>query len=303
HGKAFLFGSARDGKVYRRKDDGNLEVWAEPDPETGGAITALAVDARNRILWVATAGIPHFKGFTAAQAGKAHLVKYDLRNGRHQATYPLPDDRLPHVPAVLAVAGNGQVFIGEGLRGQLFRFDGQQIQPLLAEPKLGGIRGLALPGAGRVLYFADVDQGVFGLDLGRSTAFDLRLPKTVTLSGIEGLYVYEDQLVAVQSGMSPRRVMRLKLAEDGLSVEQGTPIEANNAAFEAPTWGVVHGDELYFIANSQRSHYDGYGLPKSSAGKETLKNFRTPIRFNWDFKPPQMPEGVRERLLGKPPGQ
>src|SRR5690606_16341298 len=26
HGKAFLFGSARDGKVYRRKDDGNLEV-------------------------------------------------------------------------------------------------------------------------------------------------------------------------------------------------------------------------------------------------------------------------------------
>ena len=195
-----------------------VSATSPPDSETGGAITAMAVDARNRILWVATAGIPHFKGFTAAQAGKAHLVKYDLRNGRRQATYPLPDDRLPHVPAVLAVAGNGQVFIGEGLRGQLFRFDGQQIQPLLAEPKLGGIRGLALPGAGRVLYFADVDQGVFGLDLGRSTAFDLKLPKNVTLSGIEGLYVYEDQLVAVQSGMSPRRVMRLKLAEDGLSV-------------------------------------------------------------------------------------
>src|SRR5690606_10167560 len=82
NGNAFLFGSARDGKVYRRKEDGSLEAWVEPDPENAGAITAMTVDARNSILWVATAGIPHFKGFSASQAGKAHLVKYDLRNGQ-----------------------------------------------------------------------------------------------------------------------------------------------------------------------------------------------------------------------------
>lgn len=300
-GKAFLFGSARDGKVYRRKADGSLEAWTEPDPEHGGAVTAMAVDARSNILWVATAAIPHFQGFHAARAGKAALVRYDLRNGRRQAAYAFPDDRLPHVPSVLAVAGNGQLFIGEGLRGQLFQFDGEQIKPLLAEPRLGGIRGLVLSASGKILYFADVDQGVFGLDLTRSSAFDLKLPNNVVLAGIEGLYGYEDQLLAVQSGMTPRRVMRLQLAEDGMSVAQGTPIEANNPAFEAPTWGVVKDDDLFFIANSQRKHYDGYGLPKASAGQETLKIFRTPIRFNWDFKPPEMPEGVRQRLLGKPP--
>jgi hypothetical protein len=300
--RTFLFGSARDGKVYRRTADGDLESLTEPDPEHGGAITALAVDEKNRALWVATASIPHFQGFRAAHAGKAALVRYDLRNGRRVAAYAVPDDRLPHVPAVLTVAGNGQVFIGEGLRGQLFQFDGEQIKPLLAEPRLGGIRGLALSSNGRILYFADVDQGVFGLDLTRSSAFDLKLPNNVVMAGVEGLYAYEGQLVAVQSGMVPRRVMRLKLAEDGLSAEQGTPIEANQPAFEAPTWGVVQGDDLYFIANSQRHHYDGYGLPKATAGKEKLKVYRTPIRFNWDFKPPEMPEGVRERLLGKPPG-
>lgn len=299
--RTFLFGSARDGKVYRRKADGSLEAWTEPDPEHGGAITALTVDARNNALWVATAGIPHFRGFRAAQAGKATLVKYDLRNGRRQATFTFPEDRLPHVPAVLTLAGNGQLFIGEGLRGQLFQFDGERVKPLLAEPKLGGIRGLALSADGKILYFADVDQGVFGLNLARNSAFDLKLPGNVVLAGIEGLYAYENQLVVVQSGMTPRRVMRLELAEDGMSVAQGTPIEANNPAFEAPTWGVVQGDDLYFIANSQRKHYDGYGLPKASAGQEPLKVFRTPIRFNWDFEPPKMPEGVRERLLGKPP--
>lgn len=299
--KTFLFGSARDGKVYRRKADGSLDAWTEPDPEHGGAVTALAVDARNNALWVATAGIPHFQGFRAAQAGKAGLVKYDLRNGRRLAAFAFPDDRLPHVPAVMAVAGNGQLFIGEGLRGQLFQFDGERIKPLLAEPKLGGIRGLTLSADGKTLYFADVDQGVFGLNLVRNSAFDVKLPNNVVLAGIEGLYPYENQLVAVQSGMMPRRVMRLELAEDGMSITQGTPIEANNPAFEAPTWGVVQGDDLYFIANSQRKHYDGYGLPKAGAGQEPLKVFRTPIRFNWDFEPPKMPEGVRERLLGKPP--
>ncbi len=300
-GQVFLFGSARDGKVYRRKADGTLEAFTEPDPEHAGAVTALAVDAQRNTLWVASAAIPHFQGFQAGKAGKAHLVKYDLGSGRRQATYPLPEDRLPHVPAVLAVAGDGRVYIGEGLRGQLFLFNGEAVEPLLAEVRLGGIRGLTLSADGRILYFADVDQGVFGLELARKTAFDLRRPPTVTLAGVEGLYAYEDQLVLVQSGMSPRRVMRLKLEEEGRSVAQAVPIEANHPAFEAPTWGVVRGDDLFFIANSQRRHYDGYGLPKSTAGREPLKVFRTPIRYNWDFEPPQLPPEVRERLLGKPP--
>lgn len=298
-GESFLFGSARDGRIYRRGRDGKLDAWIEPG-EGQWAIMALAVDDKRNALWAATSAIPHFKGFKTEESGKAALLKYDLKTGRLLGRYPVPDDGMPHLPAALAIAGNGQVYVGEGLRGQLFKFDGSRLQPIMAERRIGGIRGLALIGD-KTLYFADGELGLFGLDLAKGAAFDVGYPQDVALGGIEGVYPYQGQLVVVQNGMRPKRVMRLKLSDDGRKIEQGTPIEAGQPAFGTLTWGTVRGDDLFFIANSQREHYDGYGVAKSSAGQEAVKIYRTPMRFNWDFKPPSLPDSLNPLRQGNAP--
>lgn len=296
--EAFLFGSARDGRIYRRDNDGSLDAWIESG-EGRWSILALAVDARRNSLWATTSAIPHFKDFKADDSGKAALLKFDLRSGRLQGRYPVPEDGMPHLPAVITLGGRGEVYVGEGLRGQLYKLDGERLQPIMAERRIGGVRGLAL--IGNTLYFADGDLGLFGLDLSKGMAFDVKYPETVALGGIEGLYAYQGQLVVVQNGMRPKRVMRLKLSEDGREIEQGTPLEAGQPAFGTLTWGTVKGDDLYFIANSQREHYDGYGVAKSSAGKEAVKIYRTPIRFNWDFKPPSLPDSLNPLRQGNAP--
>ena len=89
---------------------------------------------------------------------------------------------------------------------------------------------------GNLLYFADFQRGLFGLDLRNSTAFDVAAPANLNLYGIEGLYQYDGQLVAIQSGIQPQRLMRLKLDDSGRAIVLAVPLEQRNRNSPRPRW-------------------------------------------------------------------
>lgn len=288
----FLFGSARDGAIYRRGKDGELSEWTRPQGDTWWSIFDIKIDAKRKHVWVTTAAVPHFKGYKADMAGRSALLKIDLGNGKLLAAYPAPDDGLPHILNTIAISSKGMVIVAEGLRGQLFKLEGDALRPLMAERKLNALRGMVFSPDDKILYFADYERGLFGLELARGTAFDVAYPDNSILYGIEGLYMYEGQLVAIQNGIRPERVMRFKLGEDGHAIEMGVPVESANPAFATPTLGTLVDNHLYYIANSQRSYYDSYGLRKGSRELPPVKVFKTDVRFNWDFKPPSLPSSL-----------
>jgi len=292
----FLLASARDGIIYRRGGDGKLTPWAQPQGDAWWSIFDLKVDSARKHVWATTAAVPHFKGYKAEWAGRSALLKINLADGKLIAAYPAPQDGLPHILNTIAISSKGLVIVAEGMRGQLFKLEGDALRPLMAEPKLNALRGLVFSPDDRILYFSDYERGLFGLDLAKGSAFDVGYPDTVVLYGIENLSIYEGQLVAIQNGIRPQRVMRFKLSADGHTIEMGVPIESANAAFATPTLGTVVDDQLYFIANSQRSYYDGYGLLKGSRDLPPTKVFKSDIRFNWDFKPPSLPASVAPQL-------
>src|SRR5262249_31945145 len=161
------------------------------------------------------------------------------------------------------VGKDGHVFVADGDHGVIFRLDGGELKLLTQNPKLGTLRGMAVSDDGRILYFADYAMGVFGIDLTKDQPFALgRNPEKLVLGGIVGMYWYDGCLVLIESGMVPQRVMRLKLSADGRSVATVMPIDVAQPAFATPTLGAVIGDELYFIANSQKALYDKYGVLK-----------------------------------------
>ncbi len=288
-GDVFLFGSARDGHIYRRGADGTLAVLAKPQGEHWWSIMHLALDPDGKHLWATSAAVPHFKEFEVGLGGRSALLKIALADGRLLQSWPVPDDGMPHLLNAVAVSPRGMVVVAEGLRGQLFKLEGDALAPLMAEPQLNHLRGLAFSPDGTVLYFADFQRGLFGLDLRNNTAFDLAAPANLNLYGIEGLYQYEGQLVAIQSGIQPQRVMRLKLSEDGRAVALAVPLEAAQPEFDTPTVGTLVGSRLHYIANTQRGYYDGYGLRRSSRALPPVRVYATDVRFNWDWEPPRMP--------------
>ena len=278
-----LVGSVRDGTVSIVGKGGALETLIKPDEQNGlWSVYAMAADADADALYVASTASVYFKGFSKDAFGKAGVFKFQLSTGKLLAKYLLPDGRQPNTLSSIAAKG-GLVFAADGLRNVIYRLDGESLKPTIANPKLNSIRGLAISGDGRRLYFADHLMGVFGVDLAGGAGFDLAFDaKQLTLGGIDGLYAYDGTLVAIQNGMSPRRIMRLRLSADGRSVVDAMALDVAKPEFTLPTYGAVGNDRLYFVANSQRGAYDTYGSPKADAKLEPVKIYASNLRFQWN---------------------
>ncbi|HEV7490760.1 MAG TPA: hypothetical protein VGO25_08140 [Rhodanobacteraceae bacterium] len=281
--KQFLVGSVREGKIYRVGKDGKLEDFIAPGADNGlWSVYAMAADPANDVLYVASTSSVYFKGFKQEDFGSAGVFKFKLSTGKLLNKYLLARDNQPHTLSSIAIGRHGEVFAADGLRNIIYRLDGGSLKPMVENPKLTSIRGLAVSGDGKRLYFADYSLGVFGVDLAAGKAFDLDYAgDKLVLGGIDGLYAYDDTLVVIENGMSPKRIMRLHLGKDGRTIERAMPLDVANPAFGLPTYGTIDGDGLYFIANSQKNDYDTYGVPKDLAKLEDVRVFRSDLRFAW----------------------
>ena len=282
--KQFLIGSAREGKIYLADKSGKLSEFIKPTAENGVySVFDVGVDSAHDKLYVASAGVPYYKGFTAESFGKSGIVEFQLSTGKFLNKYTFPADTQNLLPTSLAVGKNGHVYVADGDHGQIFRLDDSEMKLLTGNPKLTNIRGMAVSDDDRTLYFADYASGIFGIDLAKSAPFALgRNPEKLVLGGIVGLYYYDGCLVLIESGMVPQRVMRLKLSDDGRSVATAMPLDVAQPAFATPTLGAIAGDELYFIANSQKMLYDKFGVLKEPAKLEPTQIFRSNLRFAWN---------------------
>jgi len=282
--KQFLVGSVRDGSIRRVDEHGKVSDFIKADADNGlWSVYALAVDVDNDVLYVASTSSVYFKKFAQADFGKAGVFKFSLADGKLLDKYLLEAGKAQNTLSSIAVGPGNEVFAADGLRNIIYRVDGGALKPFIENPKLTSVRGMAVSGDGRFLYFSDYKLGVFGADLAAGRAFDVRYnPANVTLGGIDGLAWYDNHLVAVQSGMSPRRMVRFSLGSDGRSVIGATVLDSANPHFTLPTNGTINGDGFYFIANSQKNEYDGYGSPKDASRLKPVEIFRSDLRFGWD---------------------
>lgn len=299
-----LVGSVRDGSISIVGKGGALQDFIVPNEQNGlWSIYAMAADADADALYVASTASVYFKGFRQQDFGKAGIFKFQLSSGKLLAKYLLPDGRQPNTLSSIAARG-GQVFAADGLRNVIYRLDGETLKPTVANPRLNSIRGLAISPDGKRLYFADHMMGLFGVDLAAGSGFDIHYdPKQLTLGGIDGIYAYENTLVVVQNGMSPKRVMRLRLSADGRSIVGAMALDSGKPEFTLPTYGAIGADRLHFIANSQRNAYDSYGSPKADAKVEAVKVYSSDLRFQWDesMTTPMAP-ALREIISKSTPG-
>ena len=298
----FLVGSVRDGKISIVDKDGKLTDFITPDAANGlWSVYAMAADPADDALYVASTSSVYFKGFKQANYGKAGVFKFKLSSGKFVASYLLAPDSDPRTLSSIVAGKGGLVFAADGIRNQIYRIDHGKLKLMVENPRLTSVRGLALSDDGRMLYFADYALGLFGVDLSAGKGFDLKYnPQVLALAGIDGVYWYDHTLAIIQNGMAPRRVMRLSLGADGVSVTKVMPLDAANPAFALPTYGAIDGDGLYFIANSQKNQYGSYGNPKDDAKLQPVQVFRSNLRFAWDkggidmheAKPAANPTGV-----------
>jgi len=264
-GRLFV-GTVRDGVVLVRAPGADgFEVFADPDQVAGlQAVFALHVDAERGHLWVATGGASQYRNYRASDYGRTALIQLDLESGRKLGQYKVLPDGVPHLLGAITQAADGTLYAADSLSPIVFRLvpGAERPEPWVTQPTFTGLRGIALSQDERRLYVSDYELGLYFFELGDPVkTFRLGAPETLNLGGIDGLYRWRNSLAVIQNGMTPERVLRLDLSEDGSVVEQIAAIAVAQPEFDIPTWGTLVGDDLFYFGSSHWQQVDSRGRP------------------------------------------
>jgi hypothetical protein len=213
----------------------------------------MKVDASRHVLWVCTAAHRQMANAKPEEDGRTAIFKYDLREGKLIKRYPVPEDGQKHLLGDLTFDSAGNLYTSDSVSPAIYviRAATDEIERFYAGPPFINPQGIALTPDEKRLLMADYLKGLFLIDLQTKEVTPIAAPPSFAILGIDGIYRIGNDLIAVQNGITPSRVIRLKLGDDFHKIEKLETLEANNPVFDEPTLGVVVEDRFYFIANSQ----------------------------------------------------
>jgi len=153
---------------------------------------------------------------------------------------------------------NGEIILTDSASNQVYRFDGgaHTFRPLMVHRSLSAPNGIALADDDRQLFVAD-DFGVVRVDLDSGASVDVIPGPRNTLAGIDGLLLAQGEPDCSSKWHWFAAYCRLPPSRDGSRVTQTTVLENRTAFTTTPTTGALHGNDFYFIANSQVDNLNG----------------------------------------------
>jgi sugar lactone lactonase YvrE len=249
---AFFVSAVHRRKIVRMTPDGRFADFATLEGRDGTPL-GIRADPVRRALWVAAAAMPQMRGYTPADSGHGALLRYDLDSGKQTGRYPVPADGRAHLLGDVVITRSGDVYASDSRAPVIYRLPAGAgaLTPLVESPLLASAQGLALTPDERTLFVADYARGILRVDLESRAIAPMPAADTVAALGIDGLYYVDGSLVAIQNGVAPWRVVRLRLSPAGDRIVACEPLERAHPKHEEPTLGVVVGHELYYVANSQ----------------------------------------------------
>jgi hypothetical protein len=281
--QAFLVGTLDKGRVLAVDGEGQVSELLRATPSNGmWAVLDVLVDEQRDRLWLTSAAIPAFGDVDVADRGLSGLFEFELGTLKFVRRYPVPVDGRPHVPGSMDMSPNGDIYIADRALPIIYvkRAAEEKLTGAFASRDMVSLRDIAMQPDGRIMYIAGREKGITVVDFVGKQAAPLAGPETLNLGGIDGMFLRNNQLVIIQNGIQPQRVMRLALDSSGTKVEAVRPLAVALPVFDMPTFGTIKGDHLVYFANGR---WPGEG--EATAGVTAVKTALDP---NTDLIPPEM---------------
>jgi sugar lactone lactonase YvrE len=267
-GDLFL-GSVRHRTILRIRPDGSAALFV--DGVSGGmpAPLSMVVDPVRRVLWVSGSRMPesdqHGDDGSEPAGPDAEVRAYDLETGQLRRVVVPPDPRVrTDASGTVAFAAgdiglepSGSVLVSDWRSGALLRVvpDSDTLAIVLPPGSLGSPQGIVPSADGRIAWIADYALGLVRVDLKR--AVSRVVLAATTLLGSDALLAYGDDLIVVQNGVTPARILRIALSADRTEVAGHSVLLAAHPDFAEPAGAVIAGDALLIVANGHWSHFAG----------------------------------------------
>ena len=255
--------------LYVRGPDGD---WVELPIAGLNALSGIVSTADGSIGWVASANIDGSPDDPARFTGLIGLTG--------DSDVPL---RIAAPPGAavsdLAIGPDGTVYASDPVGGGIYRArpDAPVMSVLVAPGALRSPQGLAVSADGQRLFVSDYRYGLAVVDLASGAVSRLASDVAAALDGIDGLWRLDDELIAVQNGTSPMRIIALRLSEDGTRIISHRLLEQAHPEWTEPLGGNIAGDALYYVGTGQWDRFDK-GLPKPDSPPIPTQIRRLPLR-------------------------
>ncbi len=257
-GKRFLVSSVHRGGIYAVAN-GRTTTLVQPGADSTWGIFALRVDSARQTLWATTAVLPMAARYSSADSGRSALLAYDLRTGALRARYMAPDTGA-HVLGDLVVSSSGTVYVSDGLGGGVYALlpGNNALQVLVPQGIFRSPQTPALSADETTLFVPDYAIGIAAVNIASGARAWISHSDSLTLTGIDGLYRGGRDLIAVQNGVEPNRIVRLTLDSAMRRVVRTSAIARGPSAPSLTHATIVNG-WLYFITKSgwERAADDG----------------------------------------------
>ena len=257
----FFFGDVYDRAVWVRTADKKVRRFSAADAAFG--IFGLAVDEAHGALWAATSAVPAMRGYTGELDSAAGLAEFDLASGalRSLVRLPVTHDHQTHVLGDLALAPDGSVYLPDSGASILWRFTpgATELEAFAQSPEFMSLQGVVVASDLGALFLADYANGLLRVDLASRKVSLLAAPPDTTLIGIDGLIrAPTGELLGIQNGVRPARVVKIALDRTGETVAGVTVLESARLNMPDPTLGCIATDgNLFFVGNAGWSHFEG----------------------------------------------
>jgi sugar lactone lactonase YvrE len=272
--RSFLLSSVHHRKVVRVEKDGAARDLVPEGSHGLGSALGIGVDAPRRILYVCSSTLKQSRGARKEELDRAALYAFHADSGKFLGRWPFGGGKTGHTCDSLVVSSTGEVYVSDGVTGEISRLrrhssGSAALEGVIPPGRLVSAQSLAfLPGE-RELFVADYGRGVFRVSPASRTATLLPSPPDVDLDGIDGMVLHSDRggdsLIAVQNGLDPARVLRLRLSPGRDRIEKVETLARALPLYDDPTLATEVDCTFYYIANSQWGKFDDDGRLPASA--------------------------------------
>ena len=254
--KIFYLGSIHKQKIIKLTTDGKVSDFCPSAFEGMTSIFGIKVDSKRNLLWACASPMEEMENYDST--ARSSVFQFELSSGKLLHKYSMLLNKNNCVFGDLILSKSEKVFISDSKNNDINTINEKtnQIEPYYSSPEFWNIQGMAFSTDEKYLFIADYVKGVYRITIKTKELIEINTKVDVSLKGIDGIYFYNNSLIAIQNGVNPLRCMRYFLNTELNAITGFEIIDRKHPSFGEPTLGVIDGNDFYYIANSQWGGYD-----------------------------------------------
>jgi hypothetical protein len=253
--------SLRQRAVIRVAATGQwITVALSPSDVSG--VFGIVIEPDERSAWITTGAFPPGSTDTTVHR-RAELINLSLPDGAIRRRWTLGDGT--GTPGEIARGPDGTIVVSDGAQAALYRLSpGADSLHTVRHPLLRSPQGIVVAADGRTAWIADWSTGLLHWRFTDDRIVRRDEPDGASLVGLDGLTRQSSDLIGIQNGLTPSRVVRIHLDAAAERITRVSTIDRQRYEGDV-TVGVTRAHCYLFVSSAPWPFFDDDGKRRNSA--------------------------------------